>query len=181
MKGNKKILVAALLLLLISVSFGTYAIYRSNATATGTLTPAKWSVKLDGNEFQSASFTFTAADLVCDTNPAKASGTIAPGALCHIDIPVDADGSQVDVVLTAEIDTNASTVTDDWEVGLAQSQISIPYSATEGQMEKTVTINVEWPGAESDTTAKDTADKSLGASPAAKTIVVNLTAKQTLS
>ena len=178
MKGNKKILVAALLLLLISVSFGTYAIYRSTATATGTLTPARWSVKLGQNDFESANFTFTAADLTCTTNPGKA-GTIAPGANCYINIPVDASGSQVDVILTATLGN--VTLPAGWTVGLetgADSQ-TIEYNAT--SMTANVKVNVAWAGAESDDATKDGTDKAQGINPTALTIPVTLTAKQSLS
>ena len=44
MKGNKKILVIAILLLLIAVSYGTYAIYKSETTASGTVKLSGWSV-----------------------------------------------------------------------------------------------------------------------------------------
>jgi len=181
MKGNKKILVAALLLLLISVSFGTYAIYKSNATATGTLTPAKWSVKLGANDFQSATYTFTDADIHWTTNPAKAAGTIAPGATGTISIPVDADGSQVDVVLTAAL--GSVSLPSGWHVALASgaSEQTISYSTTEGEMEATVDIEVSWDGTLEDDASKDTTDRGLGASPVAVTIPVTLTARQSLS
>ena len=46
MKGNKKLLIIAVLLLLITVSYTTYAIYRESTTATGTIQAAAWSVKV---------------------------------------------------------------------------------------------------------------------------------------
>ena len=50
MKGNKKILVIAVLLLSIAVSYGTYAIYKTAITGTGSVTAATWAVQFkNGN------------------------------------------------------------------------------------------------------------------------------------
>ena len=92
MKGNKKLLTVAILLLLITVSFATYAIYRESTTVEGTLSTAKWSVTVDGSSFDAATLEFDLTDLTCESNPGKA-GTIAPGAECYIEFEIDADGS----------------------------------------------------------------------------------------
>ena len=184
MKGNKKLLIVAVLLLLIAVSYGTYAIYRESTTATGTINAAAWSVKLNTNDFSSSTLTFGLSDLTCGTsNPGK-NGTIAPGAECYIDYAIDADGSEVDVVIDAEIDTEHSsniptnmTVSVSDTLGTA-SPLTIPYSATEGEMEKTARLNIVWPGALTDTSTKDTQD--LSSKDAQITIVVKLTARQAL-
>ena len=59
MKGNKKILVIAVLLLLIAVSYGTYAIYRESAEGEATINAAAWSVKIGNDDFKDVDFDFT--------------------------------------------------------------------------------------------------------------------------
>ncbi len=44
MKGNKKLLAVAVLLLLLAVSYSTYAIYKSSATGTASVGTAAWRV-----------------------------------------------------------------------------------------------------------------------------------------
>ena len=158
MKGNKKLLVVAVLLLLIAVSYGTYAIYRESVTATGLMTAAAWSVTIDGDSFDQADLEFDLTDLTCTTNPGKA-GTIAPGAECYIDYAIDADGSQVDVVV--EVDDENSTIPDGFEVTVGSGSLTIPYSSTEGGMEATARLNVTWPGALTDDATKDGNDLAL--------------------
>ena len=177
MKGNKKILVLAILVLLLTVCFGTYAIYRESTNATGSIRAAKWSVKVDGTDIATANYTFTAADIHWETKTGY-NNTIAPGSTGYIEIPVDADGSEVDVLLTATLGTTTlpNGMTASVDVG-SESQ-TIKYSATEGKMEAKVKINIAWAGAESDTTAKDTTD--LAAQNTTLSIPVTLTAKQSL-
>ena len=50
MKGNKKILVVAVLLLLIAVSYSTYAIYKSSASASDTVNTAAWVVTVNTDD-----------------------------------------------------------------------------------------------------------------------------------
>lgn len=184
MKGNKKILIAAILLLLIAVSYGTYAIYKESVSATGTIEAAAWSVKINNSNFSTASITLNLNDLTCSSNPGK-NGTIAPGATCYKDLVIDADGSEVDVVVDASLDTtNSSNIPTNMTVTVEDSNhntgpVTIPYSATEGAMEKTVRVNVVWPGAATDSASKNQQDvtdqnKTI-------TLAVNVTASQALS
>ena len=64
MKGNKKILLLLILVLLITVCFGTYAIYRASGSANGSIKAAAWSVKIDGTDIASANYTFDASNIV---------------------------------------------------------------------------------------------------------------------
>ena len=177
MKGNKKVLTLAVLVLLLAVCFTTYAIYRQSTTANGSIRAAKWSVKVDGTDIATANYTFDAGDITWTTLTGY-NDTIAPGSSGYIEIPVDADGSEVDVILTAALGnvTLPDGMTATLDSG-ADSQ-TIAYSATEGAMETTVRINVAWAGADSDTTAKDTTD--LAAQNTTFNIPVTLTAKQSL-
>lgn len=174
MKKNKKLLVIAVLLLLVTIGF-SYAIYRSSTTANGTVNTAAWSVKINGTNFDTANYTFGYDNITWTANPGK-DNTIAPGATGYIDIPVDADGSQVDVVLTAAL--GSVTLPSGMTVSLASGSDSqtIAYSATEGQMEAKVRINITWTGTTGDSTDKDTTDKAANGSKIS--IPVTLTARQ---
>jgi hypothetical protein len=44
MDGNKKILIIAILMMLIAVSYGTYAIYKTSLSGNATVTAAIWNV-----------------------------------------------------------------------------------------------------------------------------------------
>ncbi len=184
MKGNKKILAVAVLLLLIAVGYGTYAIYRETQNVETSVETANWSVTVNENAFSSTTLEFDMDDLTCPTNPGK-NGTIAPGAECYIDFDIDADGSEVDVVVEAELDeTNSSNIPEHMEVALGDTDgnegpVTIAYSGTEGEMEETVRLNVVWPGALTDTTTKDGED--LLDKNKSVTIAVKLTARQALS
>ena len=174
MKKNKKLLVIAVLLLLVTIGF-SYAIYRSSTTANGTVNTAAWSVKINGTNFDTANYTFGYDNITWTANPGK-DNTIAPGATGYIDIPIDADGSQVDVVLTAAL--GSVTLPSGMTVSLASGSDSqtIAYSATEGQMEAKVRINITWTGTTGDSTDKDTTDKA--ANGTTISIPVTLTARQ---
>ena len=177
MNGNKKILVAALLLLLIAVSYGTYAIYRESVMAEATINAAQWSVKIGESDFSAADLDFTLADLTCTSNPSKVSGKIAPGAECYKDITVNADGSEVDVVI--EVDQNGSTVPEGLEVSVGTTgTVTIPYSATTGGMQQTVRLNVNWPGSLTDDAEKDESDLDLAGE--AMSFAIKLVARQSL-
>lgn len=177
MKGDKKILAVAILVLLLTVCFGTYAIYRASGSATGSIKAATWSVKVGENDLANVNYTFTAANITWTTLTGY-NNTIAPGSAGYIEIPVDADGSEVDVILTAELGT--VTVPNGMTVALAEGAGSqtIGYSATAGQMEAKVKINIAWAGAESDDATKDGTD--ITAAGTTISIPVTLTAKQSL-
>ena len=178
MKGDKKILVAAILVLLLAVCFGTYAIYRATGSATGSIKAAAWSVKVNDTDIASTNYTFDADDIHWTTLTGY-NNTIAPGSEGFIEIPVDADGSQVDVVLTATL--GSTTLPTGMTATLASGDDSktIAYSSTSGAMETTVRINIAWAGAESDDATKDSNDLSFQGTTIS--IPVSLTAKQSLT
>ena len=177
MKGNKKILVAALLVLLLTVCFGTYAIYRASGTATGSIKAAAWSVKVNGTDIASTNYTFDASNITW-TKLTGYNNTIAPGSEGYIEIPVDADGSEVDVILTATLGSTTLPAGMTATIASGNESQRIPYSATEGSMEKTVRINIAWAGSEEDTSEKDT--KDLETKGTTLSIPVTLAAKQSL-
>lgn len=174
MKGDKKILALAILVLLLTVCFGTYAIYRNASEGTGTVNAAAWSVKVK-NQPISNTWTFDYNDITWTTLTGY-NNTIAPGSTGTITIPVDATGSEVDVILTAALGT--ATLPTGMSVSLAggSNEQTISYSAS--NMTATVTLNIIWAGADSDTDAKDTTDKA--AQDTTISIPVTLTAKQSV-
>lgn len=177
MKGDKKILALAILVLLLTVCFGTYAIYRSSGNGEGTVNAAQWVVQINGDYIDAADFDFTATDITW-TSLTGYNDTIAPGSTGYIEIPVDADGSEVDVILTAALNTSnlPAGMTATVQGGNEQT---IAYSETDGDMETTVRINIAWAGAESDDAEKDGTD--LAAEGSELLLPVTLTAKQSLT
>ena len=178
MKGDKKILVAAILVLLLAVCFGTYAIYRATGNATGSIKTAAWSVKVNGTDIASTNYTF-GVDNITWTTLTGYNHTSAPGSEGYIEIPVDATGSEVDVVLTATLDS--TTLPNGMTATLASGNDSqtIAYSTTTDAMKTKVRINIAWTGSESDTSEKDGTD--LAAKGTTLSIPVTLTAKQSLA
>ena len=163
MKGNKKILIAALLVLLLTVCFGTYAIYRASGTATGSIKAATWSVKVNGTDIASTNYTFGVNNITW-TKLTGYNNTIAPGSEGYIEIPVDADGSEVDVILTAQ---------------LGSTTLPTGMTATLANSSQTINYNIAWAGAESDDAEKDSND--LESQGQTLSIPVTLTAKQSLT
>ena len=178
MKGDKKILVVAILVLLLAVCFGTYAIYRASGTATGRIKTAAWSVKVNGTDIASTNYTF-GVDNITWTKLTGYNNTIAPGSEGFIEIPVDATGSEVDVVLTATLDS--TTLPNGMTATLADGNDSqtIAYSTATNAMKTNVRINIAWTGSESDTSEKDGTD--LAVKGTTLSIPVTLTAKQSLT
>ena len=138
---------------------------------------------MDSTAFENVTnLTFGFDDLTCTSNPGK-NNTIAPGAECYIDYTIDALGSEVDVVVDAELDTaNSTNVPEYMTVSLSDSSnqdgpFTIPYSTS--SMSKTIRLVVEWPGELTDNTTKDGQDVT----DANKDVefVVKITARQALS
>ena len=184
MKGNKKILVAIVLLLLISISFTTYAIYRSSVTGSGSIRAAKWSVKVDDTDIESTSLNlnFTYDDITWASTHYGYNKTIAPGDSGTLTIPVDATGSEVDVLLEAAINTASANL----PTGMTASVTSgtngkqtIAYSTVTDAMKTNVVITLTWSGDINDGSSKDTTDKQ--AQNTTFTIPVTLTARQKLA
>ena len=171
MKGNKKLLIVAVLLLLIAVSYGTYAIYRTKFEASATVNTAHWSAVLKKGTTEVSTLNFTLADFNCGNAQHGKNGTIAPGDTCTLPLTIDLDGSEVDAEVTATLGTISGTLdTDRFTVALKNGNddatanpISVPYSATAGAMEKTLTLTLTWLGDTDNLTAngKDVKDVSM--------------------
>ena len=177
MKGDKKILAVAILLLLISVGFTTYAIYKSETTASGTVKLSGWSVVVGTADITESpattTLTFDLSD--CGTGSVRngKNNTFAPGDTCEIEVPVDLTGSEVDVLLEASLGTTTpSTLPTGLTIGLksGDDEKVIAYAAS---MQTTVTIEVEW---STNTTTQNSSD--VAARGTTVTIPLTLTASQ---
>ncbi len=168
MKGNKKLLIVAILLLLITVSFTTYAIYKSTASGDATINTAAWVVKVNDTDITTSAHNTFTVDTITWTTSIGQNNKIAPGDKGTVDIEIDATGSEVNVyyeITFGDLVSGTDTITNDHlrAVAASGSELSgtIPYGAT---MTKTVTLDVEWV-AEDTTTQNDidiaTAAKSL--------------------
>ena len=151
MKGNKKLLVVAVLLFLITISFTTYAIYKSSATGTGSVNAAAWVVKVN-NEDVVANNTFTLGSITWATPTVGQNGTIAPGDHGTVDVVIDASGSEVAVGYQVTIDTTALN-NNNFTVALASGSEplsgTIGYASGAGAMTKTITLDITWTGVDS--------------------------------
>ena len=168
MKGNKKILVIAILLLLIAVSYGTYAIYKSAFSGTATVSTAAWHIAFsDGSENLEDSFNVVFEGTDCH-NEHVLDGKIAPGATCTKTITLDASGTEVDVDYTVSVNDSNITVTpsgstsgaNPFTASLSPATGRILYSAND--QTATLTLTIEWAGDDdSDTDTINDADTLL--------------------
>ena len=190
MKNKKSLLAIIVLLVVVGVSVSTYAIYKSSANGTATATAAAWVVKVNNaNIVTEDEYTFSESDIVWDNSVSNAhAGTIAPGSTGTIKIKIDADGTQVPVDYTVAIGTvtdgtNNVSAAAGFTVTKATSSPdltgTIDYSATEGEMEKEITLQVTWTGTAADSDDKITAD--LGLASKTLRIPVTVTATQHLN
>jgi len=178
MKGNKKILVIAVLLLLIAVSYGTYAIYKSSADTNAEVTAAAWQV-----EFLNGQTEITSSqnlELTCQNNSHVKDGVIAPGATCTGTLTIDATGTEVDVAYTVTQDGTVlsdgqvlSGDENDFTVTVSPANGTILYNAQSQTADVTVTL--AWAGTE-DATTVDPADTAIAGTTL--TVPVTITAKQ---
>ena len=185
MKGNKKILVIAVLLLLIAVSYGTYAIYKTSVSGNATVTAATWNVQFKNGETElTDSFTLTFGASDCVNNSHVADGVIAPGATCTKDITLVATGTQVDVAYEVEADSNNITATKGTIDGANTFTATLTKPdgtaldnkilMTDSPMSETLRVTLTWAGTES--TTVDPKDTALNG--ATITVPLTLTAKQ---
>ena len=191
MKENKKLLIVTVLLLLVTLSFTTYAIYKKSLSGTGTVEAATWNVNFaNGETALSENFNLQFSSSDCNqgndgTNNHVAAGKIAPGVTCTKTINVNATGTEVDVFLTASqagdvtatkneesvSTTNANAFT----VGVTTNPANgiIAYDAQ--TKTATVTVSIAWGSEEGE---EDLYDTELNG--ATISVPITLTAKQYL-
>lgn len=149
MKGNKKILAVALLLLLVAVSFGTYAIYKSSATGTSSVKAANWAITVNEADIVEEE-TFTVGDITWTTHNGK-NNTIAPGDKGTITITIH-NGAEVDVNYAVTIGSITGTPLTVTAATGSTLTGGIAYQGADA----TITLDVEW--ATEDTTAQNETD-----------------------
>lgn len=144
MKGNKKILVVAVLLLLIAVSYSTYAIYKSSASASDTVKTAAWVVTVNTDDIV-ANNTFSLGNITWGATRYGQNNTIAPGDTGTVTILIDASGSEVGVSYDVSIDTTALTNPNFTVAAHSGSSLTgtIAYGST---MQASVTLDITWTG-----------------------------------
>lgn len=184
MKGNKKVLVAALLLFLLTVTLGTYAIYRTSLSGNGTVRASRWSAIVKKGSTQVTTLNFTLADITWTGTHHGKNNTIAPGDTGTITFTVDLDGSEVDAKVLAEVGTLSGTglETSRFSATVAPSTVqSVAYGTADGSMEKTFTITVTWLG-DTDNLAENGKDvKDVSMQGIDITIPVTVTAYQDMA
>ena len=131
-------------------------------------------VEVEGTDIV-ANNTFTLDSITWATPTIGQNGTIAPGDHGTVDIVIDADGSQVAVGYEVSIDTTALSNPNFTVTAHSGSSLTgtIPYSATAGAMEVTVTLDVTWTGV--DSTSANSADITLSGNPISIPVVVTAT------
>ena len=161
MKGNKKILIVAVLLFLIAVSYSTYAIYKTSTSANATVTAATWSVDFKDSSSQTLTQNITFTGTECSNNHVV-EGKIAPGATCTKTIILDATNTEVDVTYSATAGNatvtgqSAAADANQFTVSLTPASGTIPYytsSQAADAQKATLTLTVTWGGTDNDTVA----------------------------
>ena len=183
MKGNKKILFIAVLLLLVAVSYGTYAIYKTEVSGDGGVTAAAWNIQFKNGETvlnDNFSVTFSSAD--CQNSHVK-DGVIAPGASCSKVITLVATGSEVDVAYEVTADISGITATKGGNSVVLTGANTFSVNATGANngviaynstaMTEAITVTFSWGGQEG---TQDGPDTNLAG--ATVTVPLTLTAKQ---
>lgn len=182
MKGNKKLLIVAVLLLLVAVSYTTYAIYKTSVAGNAKVTAAAWTAKFkNGETVLTDTFEVTLEGTDCQ-NAHVMDGKIAPGATCTKIITLDTTGTEVDVTYEATVGTvtatkagSAVTTTgaNAFTATLTPATGTIAYANTGTATQ--LTLTVAWGGTE----GADTVDpKDTDLAGATITVPVTLTAKQ---
>ena len=187
MKGNKKILIVAILLFLIAVSYSTYAIYKTSVTADATVEAATWSIQFkDGATEITSNYEIVLSGANC-TNAHVAQGKIAPGATCTKTITLDATGTEVDVAYTATAGT-VTAASGETSVSTTNANVftaeltdngtgTISYNAN--PQTASLTLTVTWAGVDDSTASEEVinpADTLLQGTTI--TVPVTLVAKQ---
>lgn len=178
MKGNKKILVVAVLLLLLAVSYSTYAIYKSSASASDTIKAAAWVVTANNTDIV-ANNTFTLGNITWGATRYGQNNTIAPGDTGTVTILIDASGSEVGVHYEVAIDPTALANLDNSNFTVAAhsgSSLSgnIAYGDT---MQASVTLDITWTGVD-DTSAGGANEKDIALAGDTITLPVTVTVTQ---
>ena len=167
MKGNKKVLALALLLLLVAVSFGTYAIYQTTGSSSTEVSSAAWVIEVNGDEItdETAEFDLSTITWNCPTSNNEEhveDEKIAPGCTGTTSIVIDASDAEVSVDYAVSI----GSVTID---NVAVSGITVSSSSSltgsillsANPRTATIPLTITWNGAADDGEQKNAADTGM--------------------
>lgn len=188
MKGNKKILIVAILLFLIAISYSTYAIYKTSVEADATVTAAAWVIDFKNGDATNGTSITSSTDIQLTgadcTNTHVLQGKIAPGATCTKTITLVATGTEVDVAYSATAGSVTATKggnsvstsgANTFSASLSPASGTITYSAND--QTATLTLEVTWAG--TDDSPTDTVNNAdTGLEGATITVPVTLIASQ---
>lgn len=183
MKGNKKILALALLLLLVFVSFGTYAIYKTTATSdSASVSAAAWVITVNDTNVVTGTHTFELGTINWGSQTHVATGKIAPGSSGTVDLILDATGTEVSLDYLVQIGSvtlhtggtavPAGTITVTSGGNSSASGTILVDAATK---QVTIPLTVTWAGATTDGDEKNATDVGL----AGQTIDIEVTVTTT--
>lgn len=185
MKGNKKVLALALLLLLVVASFGTYAIYKTVATSdSASVTAANWVIKVNNTDVVTSTHTFALGDINWGTQTHVATGKIAPGSTGTVDLVLDATGTEVSLdyeVAIGNVTVDGSAVPAGTITVTSGGNATATGSILVNAADKTATVplTIAWAGTTGDTDSKN--DTDLGLRGKTIELEVTVTATQKLS
>lgn len=183
MKGNKKVLAVALLLLLVAVSFGTYAIYKTVATSSSTVEAAAWSIEVNDTGVVTGEHTFSFGTInwTCPTGHV-ASGVIAPGCTGTVDLEIDATGTEVSLdylVTIGSVTVNNAAVPNGTITVSSSGSLSGSILLSDETKTRTIPLTITWAGNANDGDEKNAAD--VGLQDSTITLGLTVTATQKLS
>lgn len=182
MKGNKKILVLAILLLLVVASFGTYAIYQSAASSSSTVSTAAWVVQVNStNIVTSSTHTFDLGTINWSSSDHVTTGKIAPGSTGTVNLVIDATGSEVSLdyaVALGDVTVNNAAVPSGTISVSTNSSLTGSILLSAGSKTVTIPLTITWLGDANDGDDKNANDVGLAGSTI--TLGVTVTATQHL-
>jgi hypothetical protein len=149
-KKNLGLMIIAALLIVVTISVSTFAIYKSSATGTTSVEVAKWGVKVNSEDIVTTdTITFNTDDIIWEENTDVKDGKVAPGSVGKIEFEIDASESEVSVDYVVELDTD-NIDNENITISTDEEEGTISYSDTASNMKKTVTIDIVWDAEDTD-------------------------------
>lgn len=105
---KKRLIIISLILLLITslVAVDTYALFETNASASGNLTIGRWNIKINDNDITQTQ-TISLNDFVYNNSNHTQAGYFAPGNEAYFDVEIDASLTDVSVLYSIDIDDSS--------------------------------------------------------------------------
>ena len=190
MKKNLAMRVASLVVVCTLITSclvsSTFAKYTSSASATGTVTVAKWAFKVNNqNITETKDLTFDLFTTINDTNGGAdekdvVEKKIAPGTKGSFEIALE-NASEVTANYTVTLGEDESSTADIpivFKVANEDKGTNTTTAQLAAGAKETVTVTWEWPFETEPTDTGDTTDTSLGMAHGTYTAKVTITATQ---